>query len=226
MISIIFFDFCFDKRNKSGQHLQVTLIPYHIIVKSNLLSDMKSKKLILILCFWQVKSNKFICICVLTGKSLARKIQIINLNLHFDSKFVWNYVWRENSNKRIWICVLTRLINLVNIQRLLKIFFQTKVFFDRRNPENWFWFCFLLVKSNESIWICVLTGKIQQDDLNSCFHKKRNLVSVKFIWNYVLKMKIHLKLCFDVKINLKSCYEVKIHLKFCFYLKIHLKLCL
>ena len=60
--------------------------------------------------FWQVKSNKFICICVLTGKSLARKIQIINLNLHSDRNPANSFeimFWRENSKTRIWICVLT-----------------------------------------------------------------------------------------------------------------------
>ena len=37
-----------DKRNQSGQHLQVT---FYIFFKSKFLSDMKSIKLILILCY-------------------------------------------------------------------------------------------------------------------------------------------------------------------------------
>ena len=44
----IFLNLYFDKRNQPGQHLQVT---FHVFFKSNLLSDIKSRKLISILCF-------------------------------------------------------------------------------------------------------------------------------------------------------------------------------
>ena len=44
----IFLNLYFDKRNQPGQHLQVT---FHVFFKSNLLFDIKSRKLISILCF-------------------------------------------------------------------------------------------------------------------------------------------------------------------------------
>ena len=44
----IFLNLYFDERNQPGQHLQVT---FHVFFKSNLLSDIKSRKLISILCF-------------------------------------------------------------------------------------------------------------------------------------------------------------------------------
>ena len=84
--------------------------------------------------FWQVKSNKFICICVLTGK-----IQQIDLNFCFDMKIQINLFefvfWQRKS---IW-SIFTG---------YLSYFFKSNLLFDRKNPENW-------------VEFCVLTGKIK-----------------------------------------------------------------
>ena len=106
--------------------------------------------------FWQVKSNEVICI----------------LHLCFDRKNPANWfeflLWHENSNRFIWICVLTKEINLINIYRLLIIFFQI-CFLTVKIQKIELKFLIWQVKSNEFICICVLTGKIQQIDLNFCF---------------------------------------------------------
>ena len=57
---------------------------------------------------------------------LSPRIQIIT-NLHQ----VWKTFafWQEKSRKLIWICALSREINLVNVYRLLFIFFQVRFAF-------------------------------------------------------------------------------------------------
>ena len=79
---------------------------------------------------------------------------------------VWFYQWYKMNFQLI--CVLTREINLVNIYRLLIIFFQI-CFLTVKIQKIELKFLIWRVKSNEFICICVLTGKIQQIDLNFCF---------------------------------------------------------
>ena len=111
----IFLNLYFDKRNQPGQHLQVT---FHVFFKSNLLSDIKSRKLILILFF--------------DRKNPANWFEFL--------------LWHENSNKFIWICVLTKEINLINIYRLHIYHIFSNFLFDRKNLENWVEFCVLTGK--------------------------------------------------------------------------------
>ena len=82
--------------------------------------------------FWQVKSNKFICIWVLT-----EKIQQNDLNFCFDMKIQINLFefvfWQRKS---IWSIFTGYILN----------FFKSNLLFDRKNPENWVEFCFLTGK--------------------------------------------------------------------------------
>ena len=82
--------------------------------------------------FWQVKSNKFIYICVLTGK-----IQQIDLNFCFDMKVQINLFefvfWQRKS---IWSIFTGYLL----------YFFKSNLLFDRKSSENWVEFCVLTDK--------------------------------------------------------------------------------
>ena len=119
---------------------------------------------------WHENSNRFIWICVLTKEinliniymllfdsknpenwveisDLTGKIKWILLHLCFDRKNPANWfeflLWHENSNKFIWICVLTKEINLINIYRLLIIFFQIKFAFWQEKSRKLSWIlCF------------------------------------------------------------------------------------
>ena len=82
--------------------------------------------------FWQVKSNKYICIWVLTGK-----IQQIDLNFCFDMKIQINLFefvfWQRKS---IWSIFTGYLLS----------FFKSNLLLDRKSPENWVEFCDLTGK--------------------------------------------------------------------------------
>ena len=127
---------CFYKRNQSGKHLQVT---FYIFSNQNCILTEK-----IYFVFWKLKSNKFICICVLIAK-----IQQIDLNFGFGVKNQTNWFefvfWQKKS---IWSTFTGYFL----------YFLKSNLLFDRKNPENWFQFVFWQVKSNELVWICVLTG--------------------------------------------------------------------
>ena len=121
----------FDKTNQSGQHLQVT---FYIFSNKIWFFTEKVQKIYLNFVFWQVKSNKFIFICV-----LKKKIHAIYLNFCFDEKIKTNLFeivfWKEKSIWSTFTCYFF-------------YFFKSNLIFDRKNPANWF-------------EICVLTGKIK-----------------------------------------------------------------
>jgi len=72
----IYLNLCFNKRNQSDQYLQAT---YYIFPnKICFWQEKQVQKIDLNFVFWQLKSNKFICIYVLTGK-----IQQVDLNFCF-----------------------------------------------------------------------------------------------------------------------------------------------
>ena len=118
---------CFYKRNQSGKHLQVT---FYIFSNRNCISTEK-----IYFVFWKLKSNKFICICVLIAK-----IQQIDLNFGFGVKIQTNWFefvfWHKKS---IWSTFTGYFL----------YFLKSNLLFDRKNPENWFQFVFWQVKSNE-----------------------------------------------------------------------------
>ena len=120
--------------------------------------------------FWRKKSSKLIWNSMFWREKSRKLIWIFDMKI----KLIWII-----SKKLIWICVSTREINLVNIYRLLSIFFQIEIAsrqknlfcilkvkikeihlhlcFDSKNPANWFEFWFWRENSNKLIWICVLT---------------------------------------------------------------------
>jgi tellurite resistance-related uncharacterized protein len=102
--------------------------------KSICFFDRKNPEIELNFVLWQVKSNEFICICVLTGK-----IQQIDLNFGSDMKsqtnlFEFLFIQRES----IWLIFTGYLLLL----------FKSNLLFHMKNPENW-------------VEFCVLTGKIK-----------------------------------------------------------------
>ena len=119
----IFYQKCLN-RNQPGQNLQVT---FHGFFQIKFTFWYKIQKIDLDFVFWQLKLNKFICICVLTGK-----IQQIDLNFCFDMKIQMNLFefvfWQRKS---IWSIFTGYLSNLL---------------FDRENPENSVEFCVLTGK--------------------------------------------------------------------------------
>ena len=107
------------------------------------------------------------------------------MHLCFDRNNPANWfeflLWHENSNKFIWICVLTKEINLINIYRLLIIFFKI-CFLTVKIQKIELKFLIWQVKSNEFISMCVLTEKIQQIDLNSYFDMKVQIHLFEFVF--------------------------------------------
>ena len=95
--------------------------------KSICFFDRKNPEIELNFVFWLIKSNEFICICVLTGK-----IQQIDLNFGSDMKIQTNlfefwFIQRES----IWLIFTGYLLH----------FFKLNLLFHRKNPENWVEFC-------------------------------------------------------------------------------------
>ena len=225
-IQINLFEFVFWQR-KSILSILTGYLSYFF--KSNLLFDRKNPENIVEFCVWQVKSNKFISMCVLTGE-----IQQIDLSFCFDMKIQINLFefvfWQRKSIWSIFTCYLLH-------------FFKSICFFDRKNLEIEWNFVFWLIKSNEFICICVLTGKIQQIDLNfgSDMKIQTNLFEFWFIpresiWliitGYLLNFfKSNLLFVFwQVKSNKFICICVltgkiqQIDLNFCFDMKIQMNL--
>ena len=128
--------------------------------------------------FTQAPTDKFVW--VFTSKQKFKSICWIfpvktqmEMNLFYftcqNTKLIYSDT-NEFSNKFFWICILTREINLVNIYRLLFIFFQIKFAFwqEKQVQKIDLNFVFWQVKTNKFICIFVLTAKIQQIDLNFC----------------------------------------------------------
>ena len=151
---------------------------------------------------------------IFSNQILERKIQMIDLHLHFDKKnppnsfeiMFWHentfeimfWIWRKNSIEIIIWHENSFEIELISCFHKKGLKKQS----GQRLPTTFYIF------SNQILEICILTGKIQQIHLRLCFDVKN-----------------HLKWCFDVKNHLKLCFDLKIHLKLCFDEKIHLKLC-
>ena len=134
----VYMNLCFDKRNQSDQYLQVT---YYIFSNQICFLTGKIQKIDLNFVFWQVKSNKFICICVLTEKN-SQLIWMFLVEIqtnHFEFAF-----WQEKS---IWSIFTGYFL----------YFFKSNLLFDRNNLGNWFEFCirfaFWQEKSIKWIWI-------------------------------------------------------------------------
>ena len=155
---------CFYKRNQSGKHLQVT---FYIFSNRNCISTEK-----IYFVFWKLKSNKFICICVLIAK-----IQQIDLNFGFGVKIQTNWFefvfWHKKS---IWSTFTGYFL----------YFLKSNLLFDRKNPANWFEFLLWCENWNKFIWICVLTKEINLININ------RLLIiffQIKFaFWNKIQKI--------------------------------------
>ena len=93
--------------------------------------------------FWQVKSDKFICICVLT-----ETIQQIDLNFCFDMKIqtsLFEFVFWQR--KSIWSICTGYLLH----------FLKSNSLFDRKNQINSFASVFWQKQSSKLIWIFALT---------------------------------------------------------------------
>ena len=117
----------------------------------------KIQKIELNFVFWQVKSNKSICIYVLTGDVQQNDLHFCQQNdLHFcfDSKIQINL----SSLKFIRICVLTKKKIWSIFTGYFLNFFQIKLAFLQEN-------------SSKLIWILALTWKFKWIYLNLCFDK-------------------------------------------------------
>ena len=81
----VYMNLCFDKRNQSDQYLQVT---YYIFSNQICFLTGKIQKIDLNFVFWQVKSNKFISICVFDKKNPVNWFKVLHKRNQSDQFLV------------------------------------------------------------------------------------------------------------------------------------------